>query len=75
MLEATGQLLKLDGSYAQTGIVDVGLNARHLSISGRRRAVYVSRFITPPLPGEATATVQPDARPAAARSWSSTRRA
>ncbi len=57
-LGATGQLLKLDASsYAQTGSVNVGPNPRHLSIHADG-SVYVSRFITPPLPGEGTATVQ-----------------
>ena len=36
----------------------VGPNPRHLSVSGDGASVYVSRFITPPLPGESTATVQ-----------------
>ena len=57
-LGATGQLLKLDASsYAQTGFVNVGANPRHLSINADG-TVYVSRFITPTLPGEGTATVQ-----------------
>jgi len=58
-LEATGRVLKLD---AATGAVvasaDVGPNPRHLSVSGDGVSVYVSRFITPPLPGEDTASVQ-----------------
>ena len=57
-LGATGQLLKLDASsYTQTGFVNVGANPRHLSINADG-TVYVSRFITPTLPGEGTATVQ-----------------
>ncbi len=61
-LEAGGSLLKLD---AATGIVlgstPVGRNARHVSVNAEGTAVYVSRFITPPLPGENTAQVQPGA--------------
>ena len=58
-LEATGQLLKLNPtSGAQLDSADVGINARHLSISADSNKVYVSRFITPPVPGEATANPQ-----------------
>ncbi len=61
-LEAGGQILKFDTtSYAQTGSAAIGLNARHLSISGDGARLYVSRFVTPPLPGEGTATVTPTA--------------
>jgi len=58
-LEATGQVLRFDtGSYAQTGAASVGANPRHLAVSADGASVYVSLFITPPLPGEATATVE-----------------
>jgi YVTN family beta-propeller protein len=57
-LEATGQLLRLNGSGAITATLAVGPNPRQLSISGDGARVLVSRFITPPLPGEATAAVQ-----------------
>ena len=61
-LEAGGQVLKFDtASYAQTGSVNVGANARHLSITADGANLYVSRFITPPLPGESTAAVAPTA--------------
>ena len=57
-LEAGGQVLRYDtGSYAQTGALDVGLNVRHLSVSFDGATVYASRFITPPMAGESTATV------------------
>ena len=47
-LEAGGQILKFDTtSYAQTGSAAIGLNARHLSISGDGARLYVSRFVTP----------------------------
>ena len=32
--------------------------SRHLSMSGDGSRLYVSRFVTPPLPGESTAVVQ-----------------
>jgi YVTN family beta-propeller protein len=61
-LEGTGMLLKLDaGSGATLGSVSVGANPRHVSVSGDGASVYVSRFITPPLPGEATVNVQTQA--------------
>ncbi len=58
-LEGTGELLRLDArSAAQTGSIAVGLNVRHLSIPSDGSRIYVSRFITPRLPGEDTATPQ-----------------
>ena len=60
VLEATGQLLKFDTvNYTQLGSVSVGANPRQLSISADGASVYVSRFVTPALPGESTATVAP----------------
>lgn len=57
-LEGSGQLLKLNPSTgAQLASVAVGLHARHVSVDANSARVYVSRFITPPLPGENTATV------------------
>jgi YVTN family beta-propeller protein len=58
-LEATGAVLQLnalDGS--QTGSVDTGMHVRHLSITADSATVLASRFITPPLSGEETGTVQ-----------------
>jgi len=58
VLEATGQLLKFDSvNYSLLGTLSVGANPRHLSIAADGVSVYVSRFITPALPGEGTATV------------------
>ena len=58
VLEAGGQLLRFDtASYAQTGAVAVGANARQVSVSADGALAYVSRFITPPLAGEATLSV------------------
>ncbi|MCP5532074.1 MAG: DUF1929 domain-containing protein [Akkermansiaceae bacterium] len=57
-LEATGRLLKLDP--ADGSIVSgtaVGPNPRHLSIAHDGSRILVSRFITPLLPGEDTATI------------------
>ena len=62
VLEAGGQLLRFDTtSYAQTGSAPIGQNARHLSVSADGTTLYVSRFVTPPLPGESTAAVAPTA--------------
>jgi YVTN family beta-propeller protein len=58
-LEATGRLLKIDAATDATlGSLAVGPNPRHVSVSADGARVYVSRFITPPLPGESTAAVQ-----------------
>lgn len=57
-LEGSGQLLKLNPSTgAQISSVSVGQHARHVSVNAEGSRVYVSRFITPHLPGEETATV------------------
>ncbi len=58
VLEGSGQLLKLDpSSGAQQAVLAVGANPRHVSVSADGATLLVSRFITPPLPGEGTATV------------------
>ena len=58
-LEALGRVLKLDATTgAVLSSVDVGPNVRHLSLTGDGTQLYASRFVTPPLPGESTATVQ-----------------
>lgn len=57
-LEATGQVTKVNTStYARPLTVNVGPNPRHVAVSGDGNALYVSRFITPPLPGESTSQV------------------
>jgi YVTN family beta-propeller protein len=59
VLEAGGQLLKISTStYAVTGRLDIGANARQVSITGDGANAYVTRYITPPLPGEGTSSVQ-----------------
>lgn len=56
--EASGQLLRLNPtSGAQIGSLAVGANVRHVSVSADSTRVFVSRFVTPPLPGESTANV------------------
>jgi large repetitive protein len=60
VLEASGRVLKLDASSGSVlGSASVGPNPRHVSVNSDGTLAYVSRFITPQLPGEATATVQP----------------
>jgi YVTN family beta-propeller protein len=60
VLEAKGQLLKLDANSGSTlATLNVGKRPRHVSVSADGTLVYVSRFVTPPLPGEGTAVVQP----------------
>ncbi|MEM7111379.1 MAG: PKD domain-containing protein [Chloroflexota bacterium] len=55
-LEATGELLELHATNGnETDSVDVGDNPRHISVSAGSSRIYVSRFITPPVPGEETA--------------------
>jgi large repetitive protein len=57
-LEGTGQLQKLHPtSGALLASVAVGANPRQVSISADSSRILVSRFITPPLPGESTAAV------------------
>jgi len=61
-LSATGQVLKLNPTTGATlGTLNVGLNVRQLSVSSDGQSIYVSRFITPPVPGENTAAVQTNA--------------
>jgi YVTN family beta-propeller protein len=56
-LEDSGLLLKLDPvTGAQLASQDLGQHIRHLSVSADGTRLYVSRFITPPVPGENTAT-------------------
>ena len=58
-LEAGGQLVRLDAeTYAVKNSVDIGAKARHVSLSADGAKAYVTRFITPPVPGESTATPQ-----------------
>ncbi|NNL56039.1 MAG: DUF1929 domain-containing protein, partial [Woeseia sp.] len=55
-LEATGQVLKLDPlDGSQIGTVDVGPNIRHLAVNSSGSSLFVSRFVTLPIPNEASA--------------------
>ncbi|MGV3581970.1 MAG: Ig-like domain-containing protein [Methylophilus sp.] len=57
-LEATGQVIKLRVSDGvQIGVINVGANPRHLAMSADSTKLLISRFITPPLPGESTANI------------------
>ena len=56
-LEGSGQLLKLNPTNgAQISSINVGQHARHVSVNAGGTRVYMSRFITPTLPGENTLT-------------------
>ncbi len=58
-LEASGQLLRLNVSSGATlASVSVGANPRQLAITAASDRVLVSRFVSPALPGEGTASVQ-----------------
>ncbi|WP_146203417.1 Ig-like domain-containing protein [Leucothrix pacifica] len=58
-LEATGEVLKLHPtSGAQIGSVVAGDKVRHISINADGSKLYASRFISPPVPGEATTNPQ-----------------
>jgi DNA-binding beta-propeller fold protein YncE/mono/diheme cytochrome c family protein len=57
-LEGSRRVLRLDGSTgAQLASIDVGPNPRHLAINGGGTTLYVSRFVSPPQPGEQTAVI------------------
>ncbi len=57
--EEGGQLLRLNPTNgAQTAAIPLGPNIRHVSVNADSTRVFVSRFITPPLPGEGTASPQ-----------------
>ena len=59
-LEATGQLLRLDtASRSISGSLAVGQHPRHLSVTGDGSQLYVSRFISPLLPGESGLNIAP----------------
>jgi YVTN family beta-propeller protein len=58
-LEAAGKILKLNPTTAATtATLDVGPNIRHLSLTADGAKLLATRFITPPLPGEDTASPQ-----------------
>ncbi len=58
-LEASGEVLRLDAaSRAPLASAFVGEHVRHLSLNPATNKLYASRFLTPPLPGEDTASPQ-----------------
>ncbi|MDH3469130.1 MAG: DUF1929 domain-containing protein, partial [Gammaproteobacteria bacterium] len=58
-LEESGLVLKLDIAAADIlGSVDVGWRPRHLAVTGDSSKLFVSRFISPPFPGESTIAPQ-----------------
>ena len=63
-LQATGTVVKLASANGATlGSVAVGEHPRHLALTADGGLLLVSRFISPPMPGEGTAmvsTVRPD---------------
>ncbi len=59
VLEATGKLLKFPNAGTSFTEATVGLHARHVAWNGALQQAMVSRFITPPQPGESTKTVSP----------------
>ncbi|MGK0186640.1 MAG: mono/diheme cytochrome c family protein [Verrucomicrobiales bacterium] len=57
VLEGSGEIIKIDAvTTEEVGRMSVGSNPRHLSISHDGSTVFVSRFISPPVPGEGTST-------------------
>ena len=59
-LQATGRVQRV-GLSGVTGIsANVGANPRHLALNAAADTLYVSRYITDPLPGEDTAFVTVD---------------
>jgi YVTN family beta-propeller protein len=59
VLEGIGRLLKIDpADDTIVDSLDVGPNPRHVSVTANGGLIYVSRFVTRPLPGENTAVVQ-----------------
>lgn len=56
-LEALGRVVRLSASTAvQMGMVDAGGPVRHLSLAADGTRLYATRFITPRVPGEESAT-------------------
>ena len=57
-LAAIGQVMRIDGAtFTPVDVAAVGPQPRHLAVGDDGATLYVARFITPPLPGEHTATV------------------
>ncbi len=59
-LQATGEVQRVAAGGALGITADVGANPRHLALTSDSNTLYVSRYITDPLPGEDTAIVTVD---------------
>ncbi len=57
-LEGHGSLARYDNTGTLRAALAVGATPRHLAVTSNGSRVLLSRFITPALPGESTATVQ-----------------
>lgn len=54
-LEGSGEIVRIDGPVPVVGArVPIGRDVRHLARSADGATLYAPRFVTPPLPGEAT---------------------
>ena len=59
-LQATGRVQRMGLNGVAGNSVNVGNNPRHLALNAAADTLYVSRYITDPLPGEDTAFVTVD---------------
>ncbi len=60
-MEDSGQIAEIDVTTLEVlRLVNVGLNARHIAIAQDGLTLYVSRFITPSVPGEDTILPAPE---------------
>jgi YVTN family beta-propeller protein len=57
-LEAYGGVARYDAGGVQRALLSVGATPRHLALTADDRRLLVSRFVTPPQPGESTAQVR-----------------
>ena len=61
VLEASGQLVQVDSLTGDTILTaGVGPHPRHVAVDSSGTKVYVSRFITPPQPGEDSTLIDPN---------------
>ena len=58
ILEARGEIIRVNSAGSVINRVALGSNVRHLAVDAARGRVLVSRFVTPPLPGESGNNVQ-----------------
>jgi YVTN family beta-propeller protein len=56
-LEALGQVIKLDASGNKTATLTLSGTPRHVAVTANGERILVSRFISAPVPGENTATL------------------